>query len=186
MLTVSVIPFTDSVVCPDYRESVRMVVLSIQICNGLKVLKKLGTTPSEWDCNHCGSIYSVHTATDGRLCSNFFFPIDMRQHPFDCYIATTSCGPFQTLFPSARVGKVCYLINTWSRPNAQYARMLAWLCSVVKSRVIYAQHKLRMQDELCLQRLLVDVLYSFGSDLTAEGSSPVHKDLLGHVFARAN
>ena len=43
-----------------------------------------------------------------------------------------------------------------------------------------------MQDELCLQQLLADVLYSFGSDLTAEGSSPVHKDLLGHVFARAN
>ena len=58
-------------------------------------------------------------------------------------------------------------------------------CECLKPRVIYTQHKLRMQDELCL-RLLADVLYSFGSDLTAEGSSPVYKDLLGHVFARAN
>ena len=111
MLTVSVIPFIDSVVCPDYRESVRMVLLSIQICNGLKVLKNLELHPA----NEIATIAEVFTQfaqqqMDG--CSSFFFPIDMRQHPFDCYIATTSCGPFQTLFSSARVGKVCYLVNT--------------------------------------------------------------------------
>jgi len=39
-------------------------------------------------------------------CSNFVFPEDLRQQPFDSYIATTSCGPFQTLFSSARVGEV--------------------------------------------------------------------------------
>ena len=45
-----------------------------------------------------------------------------------------------------------------------------------------------MQDELCLQGLLADVLYSCGSqlsDLTAEDSSPIPKDLLGRVFVRA-
>lgn len=74
------------------------------------------------------------------------------------------------------------------QPNTQYARIVGMTmqcCERLKPRVIYAQHKLRIQDELCLQGLLADVLYSCGSqlsDLIAEDSSPLHKDLLGRVF----
>ena len=66
-------------------------------------------------------------------CSNFVFPEDLWQRPFDYYIATTSCGPFQTLFSSARVGKVLSFGKYLIRPNVQHTRMLAWLCSVVNA-----------------------------------------------------
>lgn len=82
MLTVPVISFIDSVVCPDYRESVRMVVLSIQICSGLKVLKNLGLHPAN-EIATTGEVFTQFAQQQMDGCSNFFFPIDMRQHPFD-------------------------------------------------------------------------------------------------------
>ena len=74
------------------------------------------------------------------------------------------------------------------RLNARYANnvsMTMQCCECLKPRVIYAQHKLRLQDELCLQGLLTAVVYSCESqlsDLTAEDSSLLHKDFLSHVF----
>ena len=80
-----------------------MVVLSIQICNGLKVLKNWGLHP----VNEIATIVEVfiqlaQQQMDG--CSNFVFPEDLRQ--CDCYTATMSCELFQTFFSSARVGEV--------------------------------------------------------------------------------
>ena len=111
MLTVSVISFIDSV---------RMVILSIQICNGLKVLKILGLHPANEIATNV-EVFTQFAQQQMDGCSSFFFPIDMRQHPFDCNILLTisdivfKCKSWQSVL----FGK--YLI----RPNAQYARMLA-------------------------------------------------------------
>ena len=39
-------------------------------------------------------------------CSSFVFPDVLKEQPFECYIAPTLSGPFQTVFHSARMGEV--------------------------------------------------------------------------------
>ena len=45
-------------------------------------------------------------------CSNFVFPDALKQQPFECYMATTLSGPFQTVFRCARVEEIQVYLNS--------------------------------------------------------------------------
>lgn len=62
------------------------------------------------------------------------------------------------------------------QPNAQFARNVCetvQCCECLKPGVLYSRRKLKHQEEVCLQGLLCDVMYSCGRDLVCADSSPI-------------
>ena len=78
------------------------------------------------------------------------------------------------------------------QPNAQFARNVCvtiQCCECLKPRVLYSQRKLKYPEEVLLQNLLCDVMYSCGSqlsDLVCDDTPPSHRDLLQRVFVLGN
>lgn len=80
-----------------------MAVLSVQICVGLKVLKNWGLHPVD-ELATLADVLEQFSQQQMDGCSSFAFPEDLRGQPFDCFVGSTSSGPFQTTFLSAKVG----------------------------------------------------------------------------------
>ena len=78
------------------------------------------------------------------------------------------------------------------QPNTQFARCVCVTlqCSeCLKPRVLYSQHKLKLQEVQYLKDKLVDMIYNCGSILTellGQEPSPEQTDVVSRVFIRAN
>lgn len=82
-----------------------MVVLSVQICVSLRVQKIWGLHPLD-ELASLAEVLGQFTCGEMEGCSSFAFPDVLKEQPFECYIAPTLSGPFQTIFRSARVGEI--------------------------------------------------------------------------------
>ena len=80
-----------------------MAVLSVQICVGLKVLKNWGLHPVD-ELAALADVLQQFALQQMDGCSSFTFPEDLRGQPFECFVGSTTSGPFQTTFLSAKVG----------------------------------------------------------------------------------
>ena len=81
-----------------------MVVLSVQICVSLRVLKGWGLHPLD-ELATLAEVLGQFARSEMEGCSSFVFPV-LKEQPFKCYITPTLSGPFQTVFHSARMGEV--------------------------------------------------------------------------------
>ncbi len=135
-------------------------------------------------------------------CLNVVLPEDLTEHPFECFLTQSLTGPFQTVFPSARVGKVSvfgkYLKYTIApinratpaeRQPAPDAFQVLLKAQLTLFTLLYTQCKLKGSESLCLMALLTDAWYSCGSllsKLIGNEASPLQKEIIARVFARAN
>ena len=83
----------------------KMVVLSVQLCEGLKVLKNWGLHPID-ELATLAQVFRLFCQQEMDGCSGYSFPDSLMDQPFECFIASASSGPFQTSFPSAKVGDI--------------------------------------------------------------------------------
>ncbi len=93
-----------------------MVIMSVQLCVGIKVLKGWGLHP----LNERASLAEVlgqfvvwlrdtsqFASGDMEGSSAYFaLPEDLRDQLYERFLAPSATGPFQTAFPSAKVGEV--------------------------------------------------------------------------------
>ena len=79
-----------------------MVVLSVQISVNLSVLKGWGLHPVD----ELATLSDVLDKFKRGEVEGCLFPDSLLEQPYECYIAPNISGPFQTVFPSARVGEI--------------------------------------------------------------------------------
>ena len=82
-----------------------MAVLSVQICVGLKVLKKWGLHPIN-ELATLAEVFRQFCLQDIDGCHGFLFPDDLKDQAFECFVASSSSGPFQSSFSSASIGDI--------------------------------------------------------------------------------
>ncbi len=87
-----------------------MVIMSVQLCAGLKGwgLHPLNELTSLAEL--LGQFASGDMDMEGCLV-NFALPEDLRDQPYECFLAPSATGPFQTAFPSARVGDSWLIVH---------------------------------------------------------------------------
>ena len=84
-----------------------MVILSVEICVGLKVLKNWGLHPVNEITTIAGStVFKQFSEHQMEGCSSFVFPDELQEQPFECYIAPATSGPFQSSYSSAKIGEI--------------------------------------------------------------------------------
>ncbi len=91
--------------------NLKMAVMSVQICVGLKVLKNWGLHPIN-ELATLAEVFRQFSEQDMEGCYGFLFPSDLKDQGLECFIASSSSGPLQSSFPSGyivfwQVFKVC-------------------------------------------------------------------------------